>query len=71
VTLGAVAQDIKTQPIKKRGDTSYMPVEQNRESFPSVMKRMKADKPKIEKRHQDLLTKRYDLSNRPAKDAAM
>jgi hypothetical protein len=32
---------------------------------------MKADKPKIEKRHQDLLTKRYDLSNRPAKDAAM
>jgi hypothetical protein len=47
VTLGAVAQDIKTQQIKKRGDTSFMPVDQNRASFPSVMKRMKADKPKI------------------------
>jgi len=62
---GAVAQE-----IKKRGDTSYMPVDQ-KESFSSIMKRMKADKPKIQKRHQDLLEKRYDLSNRPAKGVAM
>jgi cytochrome c peroxidase len=64
-TFGAVAQE-----IKKRGDTSYMPVD-IKESFASIIKRMKADKPKNEKRHQDLLTARYDLSNRPSKDAAM
>ena len=67
---GAVAQEAKTQEIKKRGDTSYMPVD-IKESFASIIKRMKAEKPKNEKRHQDLLTARYDLSNRPSKDAAM
>src|SRR3984893_2058868 len=35
------------------------------------MARMKAAKPDIEKEHTNLLSARYDLSNRPAKDAAM
>lgn len=65
VTGGVVAQD-----IKKRGDTSYMPID-IKESFASIMKRMKADKPANAKRHQDLLTARYDLANRPSKDAVM
>ena len=58
------------QQIKKRGDTSYMPVD-IKESFASIMKRMKGDKPNIERRHRELLEKRYDLSNRPVKDATM
>jgi cytochrome c peroxidase len=36
-----------------------------------VMARMKAEKSRIEKRHADLLAARYDLSDRPAKDAKM
>src|SRR6266446_4763139 len=56
--------------VKKRGDTSYMPVDQ-KEPFSSVLKRMTADKPKVERRHGQLLESRYDLSNRPAKGAAM
>jgi cytochrome c peroxidase len=64
-TSGAVAQE-----VKKRGETSYMPVDP-KEPFASVVKRMKADRPKVEKRHRDLLEKRYDLSNRPAKGVVM
>ena len=56
--------------VKKRGDTSYMPVDL-KEPFASVLKRMTADKPKVERRHGQVLEGRYDLSNRPAKDAAM
>src|SRR5258707_666040 len=69
LTLAVVTLAV-AQEIKKRGDTSYMPVD-IKESFASIMKRMKADKPNNAKRHQDLLTKRYDLSNRPSKEAAM
>ncbi len=53
-----------------RGATSYMPVD-IKEPFASIMARMKAQKAEIEKRHQDLLKERYDLSDRPAKDAKM
>ncbi len=55
---------------EQRGATSYLPVD-IKESFASIMARMKAAKPDIEKEHASLLTARYDLSNRPAKDAAM
>jgi cytochrome c peroxidase len=55
---------------EKRGATSYMPVD-IKESFASIMARMKAAKPDIEKEHTNLLNARYDLSNRPAKDATM
>jgi len=70
LVLAVATGGVVAQEIKKRGDTSYMQVD-IKESFASIMKRMKADKPKNEKRHQDLLTARYDLSNRPSKDAAM
>ena len=66
----AGARGTFAQEIKKRGDTSYMPVD-IKESFPSIMKRMKGDKPNIEKVHGALLEKRYDLSNRPSKGATM
>ena len=56
--------------VKKRGDTSYMKVDQ-KEPFASVLKRMVADKPNVERRHREVLESRYDLSNRPSKGAAM
>ncbi|RKH14579.1 cytochrome B6 [Corallococcus sp. CA053C] len=58
------------QEIQGRGLTSYMPVDQT-EPFAEVMTRMKAEKPKITARHQQLLTQRYDLGNRPAPGVTM
>ncbi len=60
----AVGAEPKTQP------TSYMPVD-IKESFASIMARMKAEKPAVEARQKALLEKRYDLSNRPAPDVTM
>jgi cytochrome c peroxidase len=70
VVLAVAALGTGAQEIQKRGKTSYMPVDQT-ESFASIFKRMTADKPAIERRHQAVLDQRYDLSNRPAKGAAM
>jgi hypothetical protein len=53
-----------------KGATSYAPVD-IKEGFASIMARMKAAKPAVEKRHMDLLNLRYDLSNRPAKGVTM
>src|ERR1700731_1792380 len=53
-----------------QGKTSYMKLD-IRESFASIMARMKSAKPAIEKRQSDLLGERYDLSNRPAAGAMM
>lgn len=55
---------------QERGQTSYAPVDQT-EPFASVMARMTAAKPAIEKRQADLLAERYDLSNRPAPGVTM
>ena len=52
------------------GATSYLPVD-IKEPFASIMTRMKAAKPDVMKNHANLLSARYDLSNRPAKDATM
>ncbi|WP_415407721.1 hypothetical protein ACLHDG_04100 [Sulfurovum sp. CS9] len=42
-----------------------------KEDFESTMKRMKAEKPGITKKHNTLLKERYDLSNRPSKKVNM
>jgi hypothetical protein len=47
-----------------------MPVD-IKESFSSIMSRMTAAKPVIEKEHTDLLNERYDLSDRPAPGVTM
>ncbi len=65
VASGAVAQE-----VKKRGVTSYSPVDL-KENFNTVATRMKGEKAKVMKRHQDLLEQRYDLANRPAKGVSM
>lgn len=47
---------------EQRGATSYAPVD-IKEPFPSIMARMKAAKPDIEKKHADVLAERYDLAD--------
>lgn len=64
VSISTFAQS----PLK--GESSYSPVV-IKESFESIMVRMKAAKPEVMKRQMDLLNERYDLSNRPAKDVTM
>jgi cytochrome c peroxidase len=55
---------------QQRGQTSYAKVDIT-ESFASIMARMSAAKPEIEKAHADLLNERYDLADRPASGATM
>jgi len=55
---------------QEQGQTSYMKVDIT-EPFASIMVRMKAAKPDIERRHSDLLSERYDLSDRPARGVMM
>lgn len=57
-----------TEPA--RGQTSYMPVAQER-PFPEVFKEMSAAKKGITSRQDKMLKSRYDLSNKPVKGVAM
>ena len=41
------------------------------EDFPTLAKRLQAEKPTFAKRQQELLAERYDLADRPAKGTAM
>jgi cytochrome c peroxidase len=41
------------------------------EDFPTMVKRLQAEKPAFAKRHQDLLERRYDLGDRPAEGVTM
>jgi cytochrome c peroxidase len=41
------------------------------EDFPALVKRLQQDKPKFAKRHQTLLSQRYDLADRPASGVTM
>ena len=70
VVACAFAVAAHAQEVKKRGETSYAPVDL-KQPLSAVMSRMKADKPKVQKRQADLLASRYDLSNRPVKGLTM
>ncbi|QDP73539.1 cytochrome B6 [Legionella israelensis] len=50
--------------------SSYMPVVIE-EDFQSILQRMSDEKESVNQKQKDLLEKRYDLSNRPAKDVTM
>src|ERR1700736_859349 len=50
--------------------SSYMPVV-DKEDFSTIHDRMSAAKSEVMKRQTDLLTERYDLSNRPAQGVVM
>lgn len=41
------------------------------EDFATLVKRLQKEKPAFAKRHQDLLTERYDLGDRPARGVTM
>ncbi|MBS3919141.1 MAG: cytochrome B6 [Deltaproteobacteria bacterium] len=65
ITLGIIyAQGPSKKP------SSYSPVVIT-EDFAATMARMKAAKPEVMKKHMDLLSERYDLSNRPARGVTM
>ena len=53
-----------------RGESSYSPVV-IKESFETILSRMKAATPGVMKRQMDLLNERYDLSNRAATGVTM
>jgi cytochrome c peroxidase len=57
-------------PESKEKPSSYAPVV-IKEDFAAILTRMKAAKPEIMKRQQELLAMRYDLSNRPAQGVTM
>ena len=44
---------------------------QGQEDFETLRKRMEQAKPAVQKKHADLLSERYDLSDRPAKNVTM
>ncbi len=64
VTATASAQDAGPKA------SSYAPVD-SKETFVTIMTRMKTAKPALKKDHADLLEERYDLSKRPAYDVTM
>lgn len=51
--------------------TPALSFSQEKEDFPSLVKRLEADKPKFAKRQQDLLKERYDLSDKPVEGVTM
>jgi len=67
--LGAESSK-KKNGIQPRGETSYMPVAIT-ETFAEIRKKAVSEKAQVTKEHDALLNARYDLSDRPAKDAAM
>ena len=69
-SIGALTGAIAHAAEETRAKTSYMPVD-IQEDFAKTLDRMRAEKPKIMARQEDLLNARYDLSNRPAKDVRM
>lgn len=70
VSVSGKAPDKTPTAQEAQKGTSYAPVDLKSE-LGEVVARMKAAKPDIMKRPIELLKKRYDLENRPAKDVTM
>lgn len=56
-------------PVPVRGETSYMPVVE--EKFDDVFQRMSAEKDEVTQRAQALLEERYDLADQPVSGVTM
>lgn len=65
----AVATVLIVPGFAQQKPTSYAPVT-GIDDFAAVKARMEAARAEIEQRHANLLAERYDLSDRPAKDAS-
>ncbi len=70
LTLLAATTHGAKEKAKEEVVSSYAPVV-IKEPFAALMTRMKAEKPKVMARQMELLNKRYDLSDRPAKGVTM
>jgi cytochrome c peroxidase len=72
VTLAALVsiQGVGYAQQAEQKASSYAPVD-IKETFATIMARMKAAKAEVMKRHMDLLNQRYDLSDRPAQGVTM
>jgi cytochrome c peroxidase len=66
----ALTLGVSTLARAEEKPSSYAPVD-IRETFASIMSRMKAAKAGVMKRQMALLNERYDLSNRPAQGVTM
>jgi cytochrome c peroxidase len=66
----ATAPAVLSQDGGGGSPSSYTPVDIH-ESFAIIMTRMTAAKPDIEQRHNAMLERRYDLTNRPARGVTM
>src|SRR6267154_5059934 len=71
-TAGALAAGLTLAHAQQapRGKSSYMPVDIT-EPFSTIMSRLSAEKPAVEREHMAVLNERYDLSNRPAAGVTM
>lgn len=65
-----ISQELKAAKIPQRGETSFVPVADEKE-IAGVIAKMRAAKPEIAKRHMALLTQRYDMANRPVAGVTM
>lgn len=69
--VGAVAlAALLSAPLQAAVPNSYAPVD-DRETFDAVKSRMEKNKSAVEKKHEELLELRYDLSDKPAKGVTM
>lgn len=66
----AVQKQADAAGVALRGKSSYMPVV-SEEPFDAVFQRMSKAKPAVMQKQMTLLEQRYDLSDRPSKDAKM
>ncbi len=66
----SVQKQAEAAGIALRGKTSYAPVD-GTEPFAAVVERMSKAKPAIMQKQMTLLAERYDLADKPAKDAKM
>ncbi len=71
-TAGALAAGLTLAHAQQgpRGKSSYMQVD-IAEPFSTIMSRLSAQKPAVEREHMAVLNERYDLSNRPAAGVTM
>jgi len=70
LSVSLAAQSPQSVPPAKQRNSSYMPVVDT-EDFATIHARMSSAKAGVMKRQMDLLSERYDLSNRPASGVVM
>src|SRR5450759_801984 len=70
LSVSLAAQSPQSVPPAKQRNSSYMPVVDT-EDFATIHARMSSAKAGVMKRQMELLSERYDLSNRPASGVVM